>query len=58
MIGDPMAQPGPGSSELIGDDNFDRVMAESEEELARIARQHQSRSVKDKLLELDEVTLK
>lgn len=47
-----------GESALHGDDNFDRVMQESEEELARIARQHPSRSVKDKLLELDEVALR
>lgn len=46
-----------GDSALHGDDNFDRVMQESEDELARIARQHPSRSVKDKILELDEITL-
>jgi hypothetical protein len=46
---------GPGFAD---DNNFDRVMDESEQELARLARQHHSRSVKDKILELDEVALK
>lgn len=48
----------PGGSGFDQDGDFDRVMDESEEELARLARQHHSRSVKDKLLELDEISLK
>jgi hypothetical protein len=48
----------PSGSGYDQDGDFDRVMDESEEELARLSRQHQSRSVKDKLLELDEISLK
>lgn len=40
-----------------GEDNFDKVLEESEEELARIARKHHSRSVKDSILELDDISL-
>lgn len=45
---------------LAGKDgeNFDRVMQESEEELANLARHRQTRTVKDKMLELDEVSLR
>ena len=45
-------------SMLPNEDNFDKVMQESEEELAKIARQRPSRTVKDKLLELDETALR
>lgn len=55
-IGQPV--PHDDASMLHGDDNFNRVMEESEEELARLARQHTTRSVKDKLLELDDVSLR
>ena len=54
-IGNPAPQP--QDSAANPEDNFDRVLEESEEELAKLARQHQARSVKDKLLELDEVSL-
>jgi hypothetical protein len=48
----------PSGSGYDQDGDFDRVMDGSEEELARLSRQHQSRSAKDKLLQLDEISLK
>ena len=39
-------------------DNFDQVMKESEEELANIARHRPTRTVKDKMLQLDDVSLR
>ena len=38
-------------------DRFDKVMQESEEELASIAKNRQTRSVKDKMIRLDEISL-
>lgn len=57
MEGTDKAGPADGP-DFADDNNFDRMMDESEQELARLARQHHSRSVKDKILELDEVALK
>lgn len=39
-------------------DRFDKVMKESEEELANIANNRPSRSVKDKMIKLDEISLR
>ena len=54
-IGQPVPHP---QDSVLNDDNFERVLEGSEEELARSARQHHTRSVKDKMLELDEISLR
>ena len=57
MIGEGGGQPAPHEGS-INDDQFDSVIKESEGELAKLVRQRPSRSVKDKILELDEISLK
>ena len=58
MLGEGGGQAAPISGSMMDNDNFDDVIKESEEELAKIARQRPTRSVKDKILELDEISLR
>jgi hypothetical protein len=60
MLGEGGEDPAPHNNDsmLQGEDHFDRVMQESEEEMNRIVRQRPSQSVKDKILEIDNKTLR
>ena len=55
-IGQPV--PHPQGSAIKEDDNFDRVLEESEEEIARLAKQHNTGTLKEQVLELDEISLR
>ena len=45
-------------SVLQGNNNFNRALEESEEEIARIAKLHNNQSLKEQVLELDEISLR
>jgi hypothetical protein len=60
MIDEGVEQPAPhhNGSLLQGEDDFDRVMQESEEEMNKIIKQNPTKSVKDRILDIDAKTLK
>lgn len=58
MLGEGGGKTNKHDSTLVDEENFDKVIQESELELAKIARQRPSRTVKDKILELDDVSLR